>query len=89
VQEAWCVHRASASRGSRDYHTLELIVWVPFAARCRKLKNMHLRVNYYVYFVNIGQMAQEYTYGWASQARDTLDVHMQKGLDARIIPIPS
>jgi hypothetical protein len=46
---------------------------------------MHLRVNYYVYFVNIGQMTEEYTYGWASQARDTLDVHMQKGLDARII----
>lgn len=45
---------------------------------------MHLRVNYYVYFVNIGQMTEEYTAG-ASQARDTLDVHMQKGLDARII----
>jgi hypothetical protein len=55
------------------------------SARRRKLKNMHLRVNYYVYFVNIGQMTEEYTYGWASQARDTLDVHMQKGLDARII----
>lgn len=36
------------------------------SARCRKLKNMHLRVNYYVYFVNIGQMTEEYTYGWAS-----------------------